>query len=271
MELLEAIKRRHTTNGAFHPRPLAPEHLRTILEMAARAPSHFNSQPWRFVVVQDDARRRDLGRIAGDAMRQLIKDGRFFEQYRRFFRLTPEEVATTNDGIHLDNMPSTLKPFAKYIFTEQGTTMLNTFQVPRVLGNNQRKLVESSPVLLGIALSRELYQPNELTGVYTMISLGAVVQTIWLSATSFGIGMQFVSAPQEIPQQWTRVSALLGVPDEYELMLLLRLGYEDPSIKRPTIDWSSPQRKSVDELAFGESWGGPIGQADTNRTASEEE
>ena len=113
-------------------------------------------------------------------------------------------------------------------------------------------------MLLGIALSHEVYKPGELTGLYTLISLGAVIQTIWLAATSLGMGFQFVSTPQEIPEKWALTSALLGVPDGFELMVLCRLGYEDPAIKRPTIDWSSPQRKGIDELAFQEAWGQPV-------------
>jgi hypothetical protein len=70
--------------------------------------------------------------------------------------------------------------------------------------------------------------------------------------------MQFVSTPQEIPEKWALISGLLGVPERFELMILFRLGYEDPNIKRPTIDWSSPQRKGIDELAFQDVWGQPI-------------
>jgi hypothetical protein len=187
-----------------------------------------------------------------------MQDGRFFMQYRQFFRLTPEEAAATKDGIHIDNIPSVLRPFAKYVFSERGVSMMRTFRVPSVLGNDARKLVESSPMLLGLALARAVYKPGELTGLYTLISLGAVVQTIWLSATSLGMGMQFVSTPQEIPENWALVSTMLGVPDDFELMLLLRLGYEDETLKRPTIDWKSPQRKGIDELAFQEEWGQPL-------------
>jgi hypothetical protein len=201
-------------------------------------------------------------------MRDLMEDGRFWQQYRKFFRLSQEEAESTRDGIHFDHIPSVLKPFAKYLFTERGAAVMNTFQVPRVLGNDARKLVENSPMLMGIALSREVYKPGELTGLYTLISLGAVIQTIWLSAVSLGIGFQFVSTPQEIPEKWALVSALLGVPDDFELMVLFRLGYEDPNIKRPTIDWTSPQRKGIDELAFQEVWGQPIS---AERTVDKEE
>lgn len=255
MELSDAIQKRHTTNGAFADRPIDPAHKRQIFEMAARAPSHFNAQPWRFIVVEDAERRKQLGEIAGESMRMLMADGRFFQQYRRFFRMSEQEIAASNDGIHFDQVPGVLKPFTKYVFTDRGAAMLNTFQVPRVLGNDARKLVANSPMLVGIALDRALYQPNELTGVYTSISLGAVIQTIWLTATSLGMGFQFVSTPQEIPDQWSKVSALLGVPESHELIVLFRLGYEDPTLKRPTIDWSSPQRKPVEELVFQECWG----------------
>jgi nitroreductase len=258
MDLYDAIRRRHTTNGPFADRPVDPEHTRLILELAARAPSHFNSQPWRFVVIEDAERRGAIADIAGGSMRQLMADGRFWQQYRKFFRLSAEQAEATKDGIHFDNMPAVLKPFAKYLFTERGAQMMNTFQVPRVLGNDARKLVAGSPLILGIALSRELYKPGELTGLYTMISLGAVIQTIWLTATSVGMGMQFVSTPQEIPEQWALISAMLGVPDDFELMVLFRMGYEDGTLRRPTIDWSSPQRKGIDELAFRERWGEPF-------------
>jgi nitroreductase len=258
MDLYEAIRKRHTTNGAFADRPIDPEHKRLILELAARAPSHFNSQPWRFVVVEDPERRKALAQIAGASMRDLMEDGRFWQQYRRFFRFSADEVATSKDGIHIDNIPSVLKPFAKYIFTDRGAAIMNTFRVPSVLGNDARKLVENSPMLLGIALSRQIYRPGQLTGLYTMISLGAVIQTIWLAATSVGMGFQFISTPQEIPENWALVGAMLGVPDDFELMILCRLGYEDASIRRPTIDWTSPQRKGIDELAFQETWGQPV-------------
>ncbi|HMO58596.1 MAG TPA: nitroreductase family protein [Roseiflexaceae bacterium] len=258
MDLLDAIQRRHTTNGPFADQPIDPAHKHLLLAMAARAPSHFNSQPWRFIVVEEPERRRALAEVAGASMRQLMEDGRFWQQYRHYFRFSEAEAEATRDGIHFDNMPAVLKPFVRYLFTERGASMMNSFQVPRVLGNDARRLVAGSPMLLGIALARDIYQPGELTGLYSLISLGAVVQTIWLTATSLGMGMQFVSTPQELPPQWALVGALLGVPPEFELLLLLRLGYEETNARRPTIDWTSPQRKGIEELAFQEEWGRPL-------------
>ncbi len=258
VDLYEMIRTRRTTNGAFKPDPVAPEHVRTLLEMASHAPSHFNSQPWRFIVVQDRERRAAVAEIAGQSMRMLIEEGSFWKRYSKYFRFSKDDVERTADGIHFDNMPSVLKPFARYVFSPKGGAVINKFQVPRVLGHDAHKLVASSPLLLGITLARSEYQPDELSGLYSVISLGAVIQTIWLTANSLGMGMQFISTPMEVEGQWEKIVALLEVPDEQALLVLFRLGYVDPDVKRPTIDWSSPQRKRLGELAFSERWGTPL-------------
>lgn len=258
VDLYEMIRTRRTTNGAFKPDPVAPEHVRTLLEMASHAPSHFNSQPWRFIVVQDQQRRAAVAEIAGQSMRMLIEEGSFWKRYSKYFRFSKDDVDRTADGIHFDNMPSILKPFARYVFSPKGGAVINKFQVPRVLGHDAHKLVASSPLLLGITLARSEYQPEDLSGLYSVISLGAVIQTIWLTANSLGMGMQFISTPMEVEGQWEKIVALLEVPDDQALLVLFRLGYVDPDVKRPTIDWSSPQRKRLDELAFSERWGAPL-------------
>ncbi len=258
VDLYEMIRTRRTTNGAFKTDPVAPEHVRTLLEMASHAPSHFNSQPWRFIVVQDQQRRAAVAEIAGQSMRMLIEEGSFWKRYSKYFRFSKDDVERTADGIHFDNMPSVLKPFARYVFSPRGGAVINKFQVPRVLGHDAHKLVASSPLLLGITLARSEYQPEDLSGLYSVISLGAVIQTIWLTANSLGMGMQFISTPMEVEGQWEKIVALLEVPDDQALLVLFRLGYVDPDVKRPTIDWSSPQRKRLGELAFSERWGAPL-------------
>ena len=59
MDVLEAI-RSHRSCRQFQPRPVPAEKLKLILSAARLAPSQNNMQPWRFVVVQDDERKRLL-------------------------------------------------------------------------------------------------------------------------------------------------------------------------------------------------------------------
>lgn len=258
MELLEAIVNRKTTNTRFAAKKVSDEHIELLIKMSSHCPSHFNSQPWRFIAVTDEKIISDIAKIAGDSMVQLMEDGRFWKQYRKYFRFSEEEIEKTRDGIHIDHLPAVLKPFVKTIFSETGGKVMAKFKVPRILGNDEEKLVASSPLLFAIALTKDEYKPQELSGFYSVISLGAVVQTLWLVTTAIGMGMQFISTPGEIPEQWNMIINILKVPDDYELCAVFRMGYIDENVKRPSIDWKSSQRKPIEQLAFKNVWGSRI-------------
>lgn len=51
MELTEAIRRRRMVR-AFAPRPVPPEVVDRLIELARQAPSAGNTQPWAFVVLE---------------------------------------------------------------------------------------------------------------------------------------------------------------------------------------------------------------------------
>lgn len=255
MELFDAIVNRKTTNTAFADKKVSDEDIRLLVKMAAHSPSHFNSQPWRFVIVQDQKIIDSIAKIAGDSMVQLMDDGRFWKQYRKYFRFSEEEIERTKDGIHIDHLPSFLKPFAKSIFSEAGGKVISRFRVSRILGNDEEKLVANSPMLFAISLTKDEYKKEELSGFYSVISMGAVIQTLWLVTTAVGMGMQFISTPGEIPEKWRQVSDILGIPVDFELAAVFRMGYVDPDVKRPTIDWRSSQRKDFNELAYCNRFG----------------
>ncbi len=258
MDVLEAIVKRRTTNTAFANKKVSEEHIELLVKAASHAPSHFNSQPWRFIVVTDESVIGKIAKIAGDSMAQLMEDGRFWKQYRKYFRFSEEQIDKMKSGIYIDHMPQILKPFAKSIFSEKGGKVMAKFKVPKILGKDEEKLVAGSPVLLVILLTKDEYKKEELSGLYSVISMGAVIQNLWLTTTSMGMGMQFISTPGEIPENWNAIVKMLAVPDDYQMMAIFRMGYVDPEMKRPTIDWKSSQRKGVEELAFRDKWGGQL-------------
>ncbi len=61
----EAVKRRRAVRH-FKPDPLPPGLLEELLDLANRAPSGFNLQPWHFIVVTDPSRRAALREAALD-------------------------------------------------------------------------------------------------------------------------------------------------------------------------------------------------------------
>jgi nitroreductase len=175
MDLRDAILRRRTTNGAFKPDPVSLEHQHRLMEAASRAPSHFNSQPWRFILITDAGIRERIAGIAGRTMEQLMAGGRFFDRYRKYFRFSKQEMDERRDGIFIDHLPLALKPFIRQVFTGTGQKIMNKLGVPKSLGRDNAELVRGSPLILAALLTRDEYLPQELSGFYSLLGIGMAI------------------------------------------------------------------------------------------------
>jgi len=186
-----------------------------------------------------------------------MEEGTFWRRYRPYFRFSEEEMAERRDGIHIDQLPRALKPFRRQIFSNTGQSMMNRFGVPKMLAEDNRRLVAGSPLLLAVLLDKTEYRPGQLSGFYSVFGMGAAVENVWISTTALGMGNQFVSTPMEIPEKWQEIQVLLAVPDDLELMAVYRLGYLPEEKRRPTIDWSSRQRKRLSQYVFRNTCAAP--------------
>lgn len=63
MEFSELIQKRQS-DRRYAPKPVAREHILKCLEAARLAPSACNSQPWKFIVVDDRAKLAELSEAA---------------------------------------------------------------------------------------------------------------------------------------------------------------------------------------------------------------
>jgi nitroreductase len=64
MELIDAIQKRCSIR-AWNDRPVEKEKIEKVLEAGRRAPSWGNTQPWRFIVIQDMAKIAEIAQAAG--------------------------------------------------------------------------------------------------------------------------------------------------------------------------------------------------------------
>ncbi len=250
MEFLDVVRSRRTTNGPVSDRPVSLEHQHRLVEAAGMAPSHFNSQPWRFVLIDDPATIRQIADVSAQSMRQVFEAGEFFMRYRRYFRFSDSEMDERRDGILFDQLPRSLRPFRRLVFSDAATKVMNRLGVPGTLAEANRKLVGGAPLVIAALLDKQEYRPGELSGFYSVFGLGAAVENLWLTTTELGMGIQFISFPMEVPAQWDRLITLLEVPADLELMALYRVGYADEPGTRPPIDWSSRQRKRRSDFVF---------------------
>ncbi|MFS2279803.1 nitroreductase family protein [Microbacterium sp. OR21] len=253
MEFLDVVRRRKTTNGPFLPDPVSEEHQRLLIEAASRAPSQLNSQPWRFVVIEQRETIERIAQISGESMTEVMSNGTFFERYKPYFRFSEAEMEQKRSGMLFDKLPALLRPFTSQVFTSRGQKLMNSLGVPKTLGAENAKLVAGSPLLLGVMLDRSEYRPGELSSFYSVFSMGAAMENVWLTTVELGMGIQFISFPMEAPGRWDEIIELLHVPDDLELMAVYRLGYLPPEQRRPAIDWSSSQRKLPSQFVFRET------------------
>jgi len=65
MEVSEAIQKRVNIRS-WKREPVEKEKIVKVLEAGRRAPSWGNTQPWRFIVVQDKVKIRELAKAAGE-------------------------------------------------------------------------------------------------------------------------------------------------------------------------------------------------------------
>ncbi len=64
MDILGAIQKRRSIRR-WDPKPVEKEKIEKVLEAGRRAPSWGNTQPWRFIVVQDKAKIEAIATAAG--------------------------------------------------------------------------------------------------------------------------------------------------------------------------------------------------------------
>jgi len=186
----------------------------------------------------------------------VMERGGFWKRYLKYFRFSKEEIDRTGDGIYIDNMPAPLRPFIRFLFSEKGGQVMNRLRVPYILAIDSKRLIATSPLILAVLLTKEEYRKNELSGMYSMLALGMAIENIWLTANSLGIGVQFISLPMEAGGEfWQECVQMVNPPEGFEVIALFRLGYVDPAAKRPTIDWSSTQRKDISAFCFEETFG----------------
>ena len=221
------------------------------------APSHFNSQPWRFVLIDDHERISQIADISAESMRHVFRAGEFFTRYRKFFRFSETEMDERRDGILFDQLPRALRPFRRLVFTDTATKLMNRLGVPDTLADANRELVDGAPLVVAALLDTEEYRPGELSGFYSVFGLGAAMENLWLTTAELGMGIQFISFPMEVPDQWSRLVEMLEVPVGLELMALYRVGYIDEQAERPPIDWSSRHRKRRSQYVFRNSCATP--------------
>ena len=259
MEFMDVIRKRKTTNGYVKEDPVSREHQMLLMEAAGRAPSHMNSQPWRFIMIDDKEKIRKIAKIAGRTMRKSM-EGSFFKENRKYFRFSRKEIMDKRDGMYFSQLPAFLGPMVRFLFERDVIKRLKSLGVTKILGADNEDLVAKSPLLIAVLYKEDEYGAHEerLDFYYNFaasVAIGMSIENLWLTCTDLGIGIQFVSSPKHYPEAWQEIRNILKIPEEMKLMALLRLGYELEKSKSGAISWESDIRKRPDQYVHRNEYG----------------
>ncbi|GIX07636.1 MAG: nitroreductase [Candidatus Poribacteria bacterium] len=251
--LIELIRRRRSTRTDFLPDPISSEDRDYLVEAARWAPSPFNVQPWELLFVEDSQLKADLGRLTRQATVEQLKNEQFLQEVARWTRLDEEEWEQHGDGILLgdqvqgSSLARILAPFLMH--RPKAASLLGRLGAAQGPGRATERVLRDSPLLLLILRNLERRSPGANGELWTLLGIGAMMQNLLLAATERNIGTQFVNAALERPEDRVRVRELLGIPENREPLLLLRLGYLPPGERRSV---RLPPEQIVHYNRFGE-------------------
>jgi nitroreductase len=198
------------TMRRFVDRPIPEPELVRILETANMAPSGSNAQPWEFVIVRDAAARREIQRLY-DAVWGPYKDSAII---RGRTTLSPRAVKALKTG-------------------DEFAAQLAIVPVHVVVFLDRPKMrVERGS-------EADLFNFGATYG-----SIFPAIELMTLAARALGIGSAMTTM---LTSKESETKALLGVPEQYQLIALVPMGY-------PADDFKRPMRKPVFSRIHDERW-----------------
>jgi nitroreductase len=218
MQYDEVVLGRRSIRG-YKPKPVPKELVREIIQIAMRAPSSFNTQPWNFYVVTG----APLDRIrAGNTERILagVPDSREFRTHGAY------------EGIHRERQIEV----AKQLFGAMGIERHDKEGRQDWVLRGFRQF--DAPVSIVVTYDRSIFG-----GDYGPFDCGGVTNALVNAAWSRGLGCVINS--QGIMQSPV-VREHAGIAEDQVIMTCVAMGYPDDDFPANAV---VSNRKSVDEAA----------------------
>jgi len=230
MDISRLIQERQSSRVPFDPDRRLPEHhLRQILEGARWAPTAHNMQNFEIVVVDDPLLLDAISEIRSETSMAFVE-----ENYQQL-SFSEEELKRKKVGLLGLMFPAEWR-------TPGGKPHLDPEHAHSILGAPIRRC---SALLLVTYDSRKRAPASE-GDVLGLISLGCVMENMWLVAHSLGIGFQ-VQSVLSSPAVEREVRRLVELPEPMKIGIAVRLGYPTRSaeylrVRRDVSDFTHRNR-----------------------------
>ena len=206
MDLVEAIKARKSIR-MYKPDPVPRKVLKEILDIAVRAPSSMNTQPWEFTV------------IAGEVLEKIK---------RANVEMLDSGATPTPDW--------SSKPFEGDYRQRQVDLAIELFRLMGIAREDKEKRAAwtrrgyrffDAPAAIIISIDRSLDQGRP------QLDIGAITQTIALAALNYGLGTCIQGQGIFFSQV---VRKYAGIPESKRMVICITIGYPDWSFPANEIE-----------------------------------
>ena len=197
MDIIEAIRSRKSIM-AYKPDPVPKDVLKEILEIATRAPSSINTQPWKIDV------------ITGETI-ENIREG---------------NIEALNSGT-LPNPDIPFDIFEGIYKRRQIDVTVQIFQLLEIAREDKEKRtawgqrgyrIFDAPAAIILSVDKSLDTARALSDI------GGLAQTICLTALHYGLGTCINGQSILYPEVVRRFT---GIPDTQQISLCIAIGYPD--------------------------------------------
>ncbi|MDD1751697.1 MAG: nitroreductase family protein [Methanotrichaceae archaeon] len=213
-EILKIIQDRHSSRFPFdREHPPSKQDLVQVLEAARWAPTAHNMQNFEIIVVDDKKQLEELGSIESKISEEFLS-----ENYQQL-SFSEEELLQKKVGI-------------------LGTMFPQSWRTPDDWGKIAREsepssldqTIKCSPMLLIVTYDARKRAPASEGDVLGLISLGCVMENMWLMAQALGIDFQIMSvfSADSVERD---VKKILEIPEYMRIAYAVRLGYPIKSAK----------------------------------------
>ena len=207
-EILRIIQERQSARVPFDPnRKVSKEDIRQILDAGRWAPTAHNMQNFDIVVVDDKEVLEIIGNVKSQISEVFLREN--YEQ----LSFSKEELLEKKTGI-LGAMfpPAWVDPSKMAEVARKSEPMPLT------------QSIRGSPCLLIVVYDPRKRAPASENDVLGFMSLGCVMENMWLMAQSLGISLQILSAFAAPPVE-KQIKQVLSIPEQLKIAYTCRIGY----------------------------------------------
>jgi nitroreductase len=232
--LLKIIQERHSTRAFFdRGRQVPARDIKKIIEAGRWAPTAHNMQNFEIIVIDDKKVLEKLGKITTYPSPDFIREN--FEQ----LSMTQEELLQKKVGILGGGFPPAWRDRAQ----------LGAAMKDRTPGTLDETIRESPAVLIVVYDTRKRAPASE-GDVLGMLSLGCVMENMWLMAQELDIGFQIMSIFSGPVQK--EVKNILKIPQHMAVSFAVRLGY--PAAQSPYLRVRRDSVSFTYHNTYGKTW-----------------